>query len=321
MRDLHGTKTVLLGPQRHEPTVRAALERLGLGAGPVAAITAGWEEREAEDLELGEHLARPVVNLGLHERAEQVFHGDPGLYEALRQRRDRMRELQRLYRVRLRYLAPAADELLRRQGPDDLLEPERQAALDQLRDLDEHHLGRVRGLEEDLREQQGLATRPDLEAHRRDLARQIAGTRALLIAGGHVGILYNRLWLFGVLDLVPPTLPIVAWSAGAMVLAERVVLFHDAPPQGRGWAEVFGPGLGLCRGVVPLPHASRRLHLDDPVRVQMLSRRFPDALCVALDEGSELVWDGQVWTGSATTRRLGRRGALQPVGAAEEPGR
>lgn len=321
MRDLHGTKTVLLGPQRHAPTVGAALERLALAAGPVAAITAGWEEREAEDLELGEHLARPVVNLGLQDRAEEIFQRDPGLYEALQQRRDRMRELRRLYRVRLRYLAPAAEELLRRDGPADLMEPERQAALEQLRDLDEHHLARVRDLEEELRERQRLTTRADLAAHRRDLAERIAGTRALLIAGGHVGILYNRLWLFDLLDLVPPTLPIVAWGAGAMVLAERVVLFHDAPPQGRGWAEVFGPGLGLYRGVVPLPHASRRLQLEDPVRVQMLSRRFPDSVCVALDDGSELVWNGQTWSGSASTRRLGMRGELEPVGPTAEPTR
>ncbi len=314
MRDLHGATTVLLGPQRNAPTVGAALARLGLGGGPVAAVTAGWEEREAEDLELGEHLERPVVNLGLHERAEEVFQHDPGLYEALREHRERLRELERLYRLRLRYLAPAAEELLRREGPEDLMGPERQAAFAQLRDLDEHHLGRVWALEEELREGQRLATRADLEGHRRDLASQVAEARALLIAGGHVGVLYNHLRLFDLLDLVPPTLPILAWSAGAMVLAEKIVLFHDAPPQGRGWAEVFGPGLGLCRGVVLLPHASHRLELDDPVRVQMLAQRFPDSLCVALDEESELVWDGHAWTGSAVTRRLGPRGTLEPVG-------
>jgi len=318
MRDLRGTPTVLLGPQRLEPNVGAALERLGLAEGPVAAITAGWEEREAEDVELGRHLGRPVDNLGLHERAEALFREDPHLHEALREARDRMRELQRLYRLRLRYLGPAAEELLRRDGPDDLLEPERQGAMDQLRALDEHNLRRVRDLESDLRERMRLAGHPRLQAHRRDLAARLARAEALLVAGGHVGILYNRLWLFDVLDLVPPTMPVVAWSAGAMVLAERIVLFHDMPPQGRGYAEVFGPGLGLCRGVVPLPHASLRLKLDDPVRVQILSRRFPDALCAALDPGSELVWDGQAWRGSGTTRRLTLEGTCAPLGEPAE---
>lgn len=42
-----------------------------------------------------------------------------------------------------------------------------------------------------------------------------------------------------------PEVPIMAWSAGAMVVSERIVLFHDSPPQGRGNAEMLGPGLGL----------------------------------------------------------------------------
>ena len=314
MRDLHGTKTILLGPQRHMPTVGAALASLGVDGGPVAVITAGWEEREAEDLELGEHLGRQVLNLGLHDRAEALLQADRALHEALRAQRERLRELQRLYRLRLRHVAPAAEELLRSEGPEDLLEPERAAALDQLRALDEHHLGRVRELEAEIVERTDLAHHAELAGHRREIAARIAEAEVLLVAGGHVGFLYNRLWLFDVLDLVPPTMPIVAWSAGAMVLSERIVLFHDAPPQGRGWAEIFGPGLGLCRGIVPLPHASQRLLLDDPVRVQMLSRRFPDALCVALDEGRELVWDGRAWTGSVDTQRLGVRGELAAVG-------
>ena len=46
---------VVLGPQRHRPCVRAALESaLGEVRGPVALITAGWEEREGEDDELRE---------------------------------------------------------------------------------------------------------------------------------------------------------------------------------------------------------------------------------------------------------------------------
>lgn len=314
MRDLHGTKTVLLGPQRRAPTVGDVLTRLGLEGATVAAITAGWEEREAEDLELGEHLGRPVVNLDLHERAETLLRADAELHEALRQQREHLRELQRLYRLRLRHVAPAAEELLRSRGPEALLEPERTAALDQLRTLDEHHLERVRSLETELFERTGLASREDLVRQRHEIADRIREADVLLVAGGHIGFLYNRLWLFDVLDLVPPKMPIVAWSAGAMVLSERIVLFHDAPPQGRGWAEVFGPGLGLFRGVVPLPHARRRLHLEDPVRVQMLSRRYPDALCVALDEGSELVWDGRTWSGSDGTTRLGARGGLEPVG-------
>jgi hypothetical protein len=80
-------------------------------------------------------------------------------------------------------------------------------------------------------------------------------------------------------------MPVVAWSAGAMALAERVVLFADEAVQGSGHAEVYRRGMGLVRGVVPLPHARRRLHLDDPVRVAAFARRFADACCLILDDG------------------------------------
>ena len=51
-------RVVLLGPQRHAITVTDELARLA-AEGRVAAITAGWQEREGEDLELHEHLAGP----------------------------------------------------------------------------------------------------------------------------------------------------------------------------------------------------------------------------------------------------------------------
>lgn len=59
-----------------------------------------------------------------------------------------------------------------------------------------------------------------------------------------------------------------------MVLCDRVVLFHDSPPQGRGNAEIFEAGLGLYNNMIPLPHASRRLMLDNTIRVATLAKRF-----------------------------------------------
>ncbi len=52
----------LLGPQRLRPTLAAAFDELGI-SGQVAAVTAGWQEREAEVEEMKEHLGRPVVDL------------------------------------------------------------------------------------------------------------------------------------------------------------------------------------------------------------------------------------------------------------------
>jgi hypothetical protein len=100
-------------------------------------------------------------------------------------------------------------------------------------------------------------------------------------------VLLACLRLFGVADVLGER-PVVAWSAGAMVVCERIVLYHDLAAHSPGHAEVFDAGLGLCRGVVPLPHARRRLRLDDVDRMALLARRFAPARCVVLDDGAQV---------------------------------
>src|SRR5262245_58466403 len=76
--------TVLLGPQRFAPTLAAVVRSLGIG-GEIAAVTAGWQEREEEDAELRDHLQGhgcATVNLMLHARGEQAFGADPALRAA-----------------------------------------------------------------------------------------------------------------------------------------------------------------------------------------------------------------------------------------------
>ena len=62
---------VLLGPQRLRPDLVEAVDRVGVD-GPVAAVTAGWQEREDEIDELSAHLRRPTHNLQLHRRGGPV---------------------------------------------------------------------------------------------------------------------------------------------------------------------------------------------------------------------------------------------------------
>lgn len=81
-----------------------------------------------------------------------------------------------------------------------------------------------------------------------------------------------------------------------MVLAPRIVFFHDAPPQGLSRPEVAEAGLGLFEGVVALPDASRRLALGDQDRVSRFARRFAPDSCVTLDGGGRIDWDGNRWT-------------------------
>jgi hypothetical protein len=90
-----------------------------------------------------------------------------------------------------------------------------------------------------------------------------------------------------------------------MALAEQVVLFHDTPPQGPGHPEVLDAGLGLVRGITPLPHGDTRLKLEERARVAFFARRFAPSALTLLDEGTALAWNGRALTVAAgAPRRL-----------------
>ena len=312
--------TAILGPQRHKPCVRAALRAIGgHDRSPVALISAGWEEREREHDELQEHVECPVVNLEIFHRVEDIYRRDGELHAAMRTRNDRMRRLQDLYRLRLGHALAAAGELIRLNSEHDvvehdLVEPERTAAIEAVRTIDAHHLERLRQLHHEFWAQWHPEQRPAIARHRDELRELLGRCQALCVAGGHVGILLDRLRLLGLLDLVP-TLPVIAWSAGAMALSDRVVLFHDSPPQGSGNAEVFEAGLGVLGGVVPLPHAQHRLHLEDRTRVALFARRFAPDLCLPLFGGERLTWNGTRWSPHGDCRLLLTDGSLAEVAA------
>lgn len=309
---------VVLGPQRLRPTLRDAVSELpgiDLEAAHYAAVTAGWEEREGEHKEMAEHLGGRTTNLDLRGRAEDVFRFDPDFFDAFLAQHRRRGQVQALYRARLAHLLDAARELLsRRRAEDDpdLLEEAQRLAIEDVRQLDRAHAERLAELHAEFEDTWRPREREAVAGHREELASILADSSALCIAGGHVVILLNRLRLFDVLPLAKD-LPILCWSAGAMALSERVVVFHDSPPQGPGDAEVLDVGLGLFRGLVPLPHAKRRLKLDDPMRVELFARRFGPALCAVLDEGTRVDWDGERWTAGPGTQRLREDGRLEEI--------
>jgi peptidase S51-like protein len=278
--------------------------------GDFAAVTAGWEEREDEIDELRAHLDRRVVNLRLYARSEEVFRADPEFAEGFRERRRRLRELSDLHRIRLDHARRAERRLMQAEGDPELLEPERAAALDDVRRLDEHQRRRIAEVHADFEEVWRPAERDAVAAHRREVAELLSACSALAIAGGNVAVLIHRLRLFDVESHVGH-LAVFAWSAGAMACSEEIVLYHDHPPQGPGHPEVFGAGLGLVPDVLPLPHASRRLRLDDAARVATFARRFAPRVCVAMDRGHGMAWERGAWTSVAGgARRLTEDGEV-----------
>jgi peptidase E len=306
-----------MGPQRLVPIVRETLDLMQV-SGTVATITAGWQEREAEDDELEQALGRPSVNLMLHARGEEVFRADPAFFEAHRAKQDRLRQLQEVYRRRLTPVMSAARLMQSLEddaehAPAELVTPHLHSAVDMVRLLDAEHARYVNEVDAAFDAQLRPGERPAVQQHRGEIHEVLSRCSAVAIAGGHVAILLNRLRLFGLEDELA-RLPVMAWSAGAMVLTRRIALFHDSPPQGRGNAEVMGDGLGLYSAmahvpdVIVLPHARRRLHLDDSKRISILAQRFAPAACVALDERCYIALEKSPgharWLGSPETRRL-----------------
>ncbi|MEW5849928.1 MAG: hypothetical protein AB2A00_14125 [Myxococcota bacterium] len=282
---------VLLGAQRFDPTLGEAVRELGI-TGKVATITAGWQERESEDQDLDEHLGGRTVNLRLHRRAEEVFAEDTELNEAHREKQAVLRHKQDFYRIRLEHALEANHVIFQRKAPAAILAEEAAASLAAIRALDEYHLGQCERVDREYDATWRPLERPAIARHRRELAAILREAAAVAIAGGHVATLLNRLRLFGIAELIDGH-AVFAWSAGAMAISERVVLFHDSPPQGHGAAEVLDRGLGLCPGVVPLPQPETRLRLDDVERVTVMARRFAPARCLALPARARITWQDQ----------------------------
>jgi peptidase E len=217
--------------------------------------------------------------------------------------------MQSLYRVQLEHASNAVLDVWNHEGEPSIRRAARRSALGVMRRLDHEHLLAIERVHEDFARRVMLTERKSVAPHRNELARLIGEAGAVLIAGGHVAILANRLRFLGFAALLQGK-PILAWSAGAMAISERIVLFHDQPPQGPGVPELFDQGLAMVPGVLPLPHAQTRLHLHDSEHISILARRFAPQHCMTLDHGSVVSYvDGRA-AGYANSWRLTRDGTL-----------
>jgi hypothetical protein len=275
---------ILLGPQRR-PTLQAVVRSLAL-EGPVATINAGWQEREPADEELDAQVDGRGVNLGLYARWLDVQERDPLYAAADRKLREVLGEVQDNYLVRLDFALRAVYAVQGRGGNAALRAEAFDEALAAVRALDARHLERVGEIHGGFYDAWPPHDRPVVAEHRAAVARVLSEAALLVVTGGHVGVLIAVLHLFNVAAALRS--PVIAWSAGAMALTDRIVLFHDRAPQGPGHPEVYGAGLGVVRAVVPLPHARGRLLLDDAARMAVFAQRFAPARCVLLEEGTRV---------------------------------
>lgn len=287
-------RVILLGPQHAQPQIARVLRELG--ACRAAVITAGWQEREADPAVMPE-LGVPAVNLTLHARGEAVFAGDSAFAAAYKARQTRLKVMQDLYRVRLDRLNDATHAISRRHIDPELLADELAASLALVRELDRDHLARCKAVHA------AFHARPaQLDAQRAEIATRLADCDVVVIAGGHVAVLLNRMRLFEIAALWGER-PIVAWSAGAMALTEQVVLFHDDPPTGAPICEVLDAGLGLVPDIVVLPNPRVRLRLADREGVARFAQRFRGRACLAMDHRARIdIVDGRAIAGTGNQR-------------------
>lgn len=302
--------TVLLGAQRFDPTLGSAVSMHGIH-GRFAMITAGWQEREPEDEELAAHLGGDAVNLRLHERGVELFHKDPELARAHRERQVLLRHLQEIYRIRLDHASAAEEEVTHYDMPERMRDEMRTTSIEAIRTLDAWHLEKCASVRAEFEERMQVAKRAEVARHREEIARALEGCVAVAIAGGHVAVLVNRLMLFG-LDQLIGARHVFAWSAGAMAITDRIVLFHDDPPQGQIARQVLDVGLGIVPRTVVFPTPERRLHLDATDRIALLARRFAPATCLVLPDRAYVTWNGASYGRTSGVIRLADNGANIP---------
>ncbi len=296
----------VLGPQRRTTPTRTAVAEL-IPTGSVATINAGWRERETADTELGEVLGGRMVNLRLYQRWQQLMADDPEYAAAERGLTELLEEQQAVYAQRLFHAVAALDEVNRR----DKMSAVRAAAVADgiraLRALDTWHLTEVAGARHRFYAATAIGERDSVRRHRGELAELLDASAGTVITGGHVGVLLHLLHVFGIAAMI--TSPVITWSAGAMALSDRVVLFGVHRPAGRRLPEVWAEGLGVFSGVLTFPHARHRLPMRDPYQLALLARRFKDWTCLLFDDGARVDLTG-AWPPPVGARWITRDGAV-----------
>ena len=302
----HRQPLLLLGEQREQPRLQQALERWKI-SGPVGLIAAGWEEDEFDDDWVRSAVENQVVNSQLYELADRMFVEDPEVLALLRSRQDRLRELREINQVQVDRMCRVIRELMRSPTQSPAVQEALELTGRQIREADEQHLQRVDAVVQEFDERIAPLNRPAVVAYRKRVVERLQGCEALLLAGGHVGVLLNRLELSRLLTILP--LPVIAWAGGAMALGERVYFFNQMIPHATGEVELSRRGKGLYTNLQLFPRADERLKINDRIEMALLAQRIAEP-CLLLDHSSELEWDNERLTNCAGVRVLQEDGLV-----------
>jgi hypothetical protein len=282
----------ILGPERPDGALPGVLQNHGV-TGPLALISAGWRYDEARDELLRSAVPNEVRNLRLYDRFRTLEREAPELISKYAAKQESIRRVKRRYRMRVQTGLASATELLSETG--DLTCPWFAQAIRHLRETDELFLAESRELHDKFETEARPGDHPLVRAAREAVREELAGCAALLIAGGHVAVLRNRCLFFDIGPVLNHR-PLYAWSAGAMLVTERVLLYHDRTAYGPGTAEFLDHGFGLLANTIFLPHARERLDLENRVNLTVLAHRLAPRRAIALENGA--VYHSGKYTGA-----------------------
>lgn len=309
----------ILGPQRDQPTL-PSLIHTQYAAAKIAIISAGWRHEESQLRSLARDLQRPLQLLPLYQWFDELGQKEKDLSKEHSLRQKKIKSYKDSYRLRLKYGMGFLEDIKKkyRISPDLFQEDVEQARLD-LQTIDNNALDRLHKIRESFPNLSAPWLHPSALPFHNDIKETLDKCDVLLITGGHVAILRNRMFFFGCTELLQNFLDqgktIIAWSAGAMTLCDQIVLYYDDPPDGEGIAEVLDSGFGLVPNTLFFPHAQQRLRIADTDRVIQLTQRFSKFDCVALETGTHLVFNKDGRSDISNVHQLMKDGSMQTTGS------
>ncbi|MRG94987.1 Type 1 glutamine amidotransferase-like domain-containing protein [Polyangium spumosum] len=140
----------------------------------------------------------------------------------------------------------------------------------------------------------GALYHPAFRAAKERLEARILSASNIFLFGGRLDLLLGALRFFRLRDVFVEALrrgaQIVAVSAGAMVLCERVIVYDDFAETPRDF-QLYDRGLGIVQDLQVFPHCMERIQTDDIDNLAYLARRFRHHACVGLNQRSLLLLD------------------------------
>ena len=159
---------------------------------------------------------------------------------------------------------------------------------------DDHLVDLLDEIEQRVFDAAGLAYDPAWRAAQARLEQRILSANSIVLFGGQLDLLLDALRFFRLRDALAEALrrgtQLVAMSAGAMVLCERVIVYDDMAATRRDF-QLYDRGLALVRDIQLFPHCTERIQTDDPDNLAYLARRFRHHACVGLNQRSFLLFE------------------------------